>query len=64
MASRIELDELDRKAVERARQLLKENEPEARPEDENAAKAWQVDRTGKLLAAIDMLLRVIDGVEP
>lgn len=61
--SRIELDADDHRAVERARQLLAENEPEARPEDEDAAKAWQVDRVGKLLAAIDMLLRVIDGGE-
>jgi hypothetical protein len=59
--SRIDLDADDRRLVERARQLLAEIEPEARPEDEDAAKAWQVDRMGKALAAIDFLLRVIDG---
>ena len=63
MASRIELDNGDRAAVEHARRLLRENEPEARPEDETAATAWQVDRIGKLLAAVDILLRVIDGGE-
>ncbi|HEY1094961.1 MAG TPA: hypothetical protein VGE61_09665 [Glycomyces sp.] len=61
--SRIDLDERDRRAVERARRLLKENEPEARPADEEAANAWQVDRIGKLLAAVDILLRVVDGGE-
>lgn len=61
--SRIDLDANDRRLVERARQLLAEVEPEARPEDEDAAKAWQVDRMGKALAAIDFLLRVIDGGE-
>ena len=59
--SRIDLDAGDRLLVEHARQLLAEIEPEARPEDEDAAKAWQVDRMGKALAAIDFLLRVIDG---
>ena len=59
--SRIDLDADDRRLVERARELLAEIEPEARPEDEDAAKAWQVDRMGKALAAIDFLLRVIDG---
>ncbi|WP_406123009.1 hypothetical protein OHQ89_12545 [Streptomyces canus] len=62
--SRIDLDADDRRLVERARQLLAEIEPEARPEDEAAAKAWQVDRMGKALAAIDFLLRVIDGETP
>lgn len=60
--SRIELDADDRRAVEYARRLLRENEPEARPEGEAAAKAWQVDRVGKLLAAVDVLLGVIDGL--
>jgi hypothetical protein len=59
--SRIDLDADDRRLVEHARRLLAEIEPEARPEDEDAAKAWQVDRMGKALAAIDHLLRVIDG---
>jgi len=62
--SRIDLDAGDRLLVEHARQLLAEIEPEARPEDEDAAKAWQVDRMGKALAAIDHLLRVIDGETP
>jgi hypothetical protein len=61
MASRIELDEADRRLVERARRLLAENEPESRPVDEGAAKAWQADRIGKLLAVGDILLRVLDG---
>jgi len=61
MVSRIELDNGDRQAVEHARRLLRENEPEARPADEDDAKAWQVDRIGKLCAAVDILLRVIDG---
>ncbi|RSS11386.1 hypothetical protein [Streptomyces sp. WAC08401] len=61
--SRIELDDHDRRAVEYARRLLRENEPEARPVDEEAAKAWQVDRIGKLLATADILFRVIDGGE-
>jgi hypothetical protein len=61
--SRIELDEADQRLVARARQLLVENEPEARPDDEDAAKAWQADRIGKLLAVADHLLRVIDGGE-
>ncbi len=61
--SRIELDADDRRLVERARELLAEIEPESRPDDEDAAKAWQVDRMGKALAAIDHLLRVIDGGE-
>lgn len=60
--SRIELDADDRRAVEHARRLLRENEPAGRPEGEAAAKAWQVDRIGKLLAAVDVLLRVIDGL--
>jgi hypothetical protein len=59
--SRIELHDLDRRAVERARRLLRENEPEARPADENDAKAWQIGRIGKLCAAVDILLLVIDG---
>ncbi|MBD9721944.1 hypothetical protein PV755_09390 [Streptomyces caniscabiei] len=61
--SRIELDDRDRGEVERARRLLKANEPEARPEGEAAVKVWQADRVGKLLAAVDILLRVIDGGE-
>lgn len=60
--SRIELDADDRRAVEHARRLLRENEPETRPEGEAAAKTWQVDRIGKLLAAVDVLLDVIDGL--
>ncbi|WP_030169021.1 hypothetical protein [Streptomyces sp. NRRL S-813] len=63
MASRIELDAADRAYVDYARRLLRETEPEACPEGETAAKAWQVDRIGKLLAAVDILLRVIDGGE-
>ena len=63
MASRIELDEDDRRDVEYARRLLAEIEPESRPQDEGAVKAWQVDRFGKALAAIDIFLRVIDGGE-
>lgn len=59
--SRIELDAVDRAAVEHARRLLAEIEPDAQPDDEDEAKAWQVDRMGKALAAIDFLLRVIDG---
>ena len=60
--SRIELDADDRRAVEYARRLLHEKEPVGRPEGEAAAKAWQVDRIGKLLAAVDVLLDVIDGL--
>lgn len=58
--SRIELDDGDRRVVERARRILAEIEPGARPDGEPAAKAWQEDRMGKALAAIDFLLRVID----
>lgn len=61
--SRIELDAQDRSLVERARRLLDETEAASRPADENAAKAWQLDRVGKLQAAVDTLLRVIDGGE-
>lgn len=57
--SRIELDDKDRRTVERARQLLAESEPEARPVEEAAYQAWKVDQVGKLLAAVDMLLEVI-----
>lgn len=62
--SRIELDAADRRLVEHARQLLAEIEPDARPDDEGAAKTWEADRMGKGLAAIDILLRVIDGGTP
>jgi len=61
--SRIELDAADRGTVEHARRLLAEIEPEARPDGEAAAAAWQMDRMGKALAAIDALLRVLDGGE-
>jgi uncharacterized membrane protein YccC len=61
VTSRIELDDADRRSVERARRLLEECETRNRPADEDAAKAWQLDRVGKLLAAVDFLLRVIDG---
>lgn len=57
--SRIELDDKDRRIVERARELLAESEPEARPTEEAAYQAWKVDQVGKLLAAVDMLLEVI-----
>jgi hypothetical protein len=57
------LDDADRRVVERVRELLAEIEPGARPDDEAEAKAWQADRVGKALAAIDVLLRVIDGGE-
>ena len=59
--SRIDLDARDRRLVDDARQVRAENEPAARPADDDAAKEWQADRVGKLLAAIDTLLRVIDG---
>lgn len=59
--SRIDLDANDRRYVEQARRLLAEVEPGARPDGEAAAAAWQADRMGKALAAIDFLLRVIDG---
>jgi hypothetical protein len=61
--SRINLDADDRRLVERARELLAEIEPASRPDGEAAAAAWQADRMGKALAAIDFLLRVIDGGE-
>jgi hypothetical protein len=59
--SRIDLDADDRRLVERARELLAEIEPGSRPDGEAEAAAWQSDRMGKALAAIDFLLRVIDG---
>ncbi|GAA0637416.1 hypothetical protein GCM10009535_12250 [Streptomyces thermocarboxydovorans] len=60
MVSRIELDEADRRAVERARRMLAESEPSAAPEDAAAYEAWCADRVGRLLAAVDMLLQVVD----
>ncbi|MFL6096015.1 MAG: hypothetical protein ACJ71Y_11255 [Blastococcus sp.] len=62
--SRIDLDADDRRLVEHARRLLAEIEPGSRPDGESAAAAWQLDRMGKALAAIDFLLRVIDGETP
>jgi hypothetical protein len=61
--SRVDLDANDRRTVEHARRLLAEIAPASRPDDEAAAAAWQADRMGKALAAIDFLLRVIDGGE-
>jgi len=61
MASRIELDDADRGSVERARLLLAEAEPTAHPTNPAAYEAWKVDQPGKLLAAVDILLRVLDG---
>jgi uncharacterized protein (UPF0254 family) len=60
MVSRIELDEADRRAVERARELLAQTEPSAAPDDATAYREWKDDRVGKLMAAVDMLLRVVD----
>lgn len=61
VASRIELDAIDRRAVEHARRLLAETESTNAPTGEAAYKAWKVDRIGKLQAAVDALLQVIDG---
>lgn len=59
--SRIDLDADDRRYVEYARRLRAEIEPGSRPDSEAEAATWQLDRMGKALAAIDFLLRVIDG---
>lgn len=59
--SRIELDASDRALVDHARNLLAGTEAANRPADEAAAEVWKDGRVGKLQAAIDILLRVIDG---
>ncbi|MFJ3984390.1 hypothetical protein [Streptomyces fungicidicus] len=63
MASRIELDDRDRHFVERARDLRAEAEPTAHPTDPADYRAWKVDQAAKLLAALDLVLGVLDGGE-
>lgn len=62
--SRIELDDMDRRAVERVRALLAETEHANAPADEAAYQEWKDNRVGKLQAAVDVLLTVIDGGQP